>query len=272
MGAANSVVATPEQGHGPSFKKGSIEQLHTRPIKESRILNENIPSLPELHQIHQLDIGISLADRGRGHARSQSDSLHSKTKSQESSKERMTEEFPKSTNSGVVESIRLLRVPDGDARQRALSHDSSTKPLNAALAAMHKRKANPRGSNSSLGSRKGSAGLGGSNMSLHEFFGNEKKGSQPSSTHAKSSVSSSPRHCDTEKILRKEEVLKAEIQLPKKNPHVSIEQLDIEKTTVGEREKRKKTIAEYRMKKFNSTSTLFVDTSIVNSDIVEYLK
>jgi hypothetical protein len=165
----------------------------------------------------------------------------------------------------------MLKLVDGDGRQRAYSHGASTKPMNAAMVAMSKRKGQ-RGSNSSLGSRKGSSGLG-SNISLTDFFATDgnKKGSHGSIKVE--SAKGSPQHRDTEKILRKEEILKAEVQLPKKQQHISLEQLDVvEKSSVGENEKRKRKIAEFRMKRFNSTSTLFVDTCLVNSNIVEYLK
>jgi cell division protein FtsB len=212
-----------------------------------------------------------LADRGRGHTRSHSDSLHSKSKSQDSCRENSRDDLLKSKNSLDQKDSKMLKVQDADGRQRAYSHGSSTKPMNAAMAAMSKRKGQ-RASNSSLGSRKGSSGLG-SNISLTDFFASEgnKKGSQ--SSIRVESTKTSPQHRDTEKLHRKEEILKAEVHLPRKQQHVSLEQLDVvEKSSVGENEKRKRKIAEFRMKRFNSTSTLFVDTCLVNSNIVEYLK
>ncbi|KAJ3305974.1 hypothetical protein HDV03_000816 [Kappamyces sp. JEL0829] len=161
-----------------------------------------------------------------------------------------------------------IKLEAVDGRHHA---DQPALPMNAAMAAFQKRRL--KGSTSSIGSQDGRNSNGfGSNLSLDDFYG--PKSLEKTSSRA-SLRKSGYNHPSPKTISRKTsqfEQLLADLNTSRA-PTTTIEPLPIEKQGDNlEIRKRKESLIHHRMKKFNSTSTLFIDSTIVNSDIEEFLK
>jgi hypothetical protein len=140
------------------------------------------------------------------------------------------------------------------------------KPLNAAMLALQKRR--NKGSTSSISShdRRSSGGSSFcSNTSMDNFFG-----PNASSLRKSGSFHSSPHNMSKKAAQFEEKVQKLKHSI---KTNLILNSLPMEKQKDKfEIKKRKELISQYRMKKFNSTGTLFADSCIVNSDVDEFLK
>lgn len=143
-------------------------------------------------------------------------------------------------------------------------HSASHRPTNLAVAALRRNYRD--GSSSSLSSVR--SGLGGS-VSIVEYLAkSEKIGSGGSQLSVRRRIKVSPDSFQKKRDLFENSI--KEITLPEQNV---LYPLPIERHSDNkETKKRKEIISKFRMGKFNSTSTLFIDSSIVNSDVTEYLK
>ncbi len=136
------------------------------------------------------------------------------------------------------------------------------------------RKRPNRGSNSSLSGRDGRGSNGGSGLgssiSLDDFYsGNRPERSGSTQSLRKAGIDSPGT------IQRKQNQFEQRLaDLITEMEEASImDPLPIEKLGDNkEARKRKEILKEYRMKRFNSTSTLFIDSCLINSDILEFLK
>jgi hypothetical protein len=118
-------------------------------------------------------------------------------------------------------------------------------------------------SNSSL-SRIRLSSLHGSAKSLDDFFQDKettKNATIMNTTPINSSI-----------IRRKKEIEQSSLKLPRKDINEVLTFLNFDQTKPEIIDGRKQKLKEYRMKKFNSTSTIFVDNVILNPNFLEYLK
>ena len=186
-----------------------------------------------------------------------------------------TRTFPNNASGG--EKSAGLQPNDSDASAAVLKHMEAIKPINAAIRAFQKRRT--KGSTSSLSSKdgRGSQSGFGSNLSLNDFYNsasNLKERSNSKDSLKKSSIKKyqpSPRSMQ-QKILLLDHTIE-ELRQNSQQQILQIESIPLEKLgDNAEIKRRREVIAKYRLKKFNSTSTLFVDSCLVNSEIEEYLK
>jgi hypothetical protein len=122
------------------------------------------------------------------------------------------------------------------------------KPINAAVIALQKRQGRAN-SGSSINSHQSGplrSQRSNSSISLNEYFSAEKR-EEHIKDHSKS-------------------------ELNVKYGKLKGKGAKTKLGEISEHDKRCKVIKQYRMKKFNSTSNLYVDCSIVNSDTQQYLK
>lgn len=187
-----------------------------------------------------------------------------------------TRTFPNNTSGG--EKNADLRPNESEASAAVLKHMEAIKPINAAIRAFQKRRT--KGSTSSLSSKdgRGSQSGFGSNLSLNDFYNsasNLKERSNSKDSLKKNSTKKyqpSPRSMK-QKILLLDHTIEELRQNSQQQQLLQIESIPLEKLgDNAETKRRREVIAKYRMKKFNSTSTLFVDSCLVNSEIEEYLK
>lgn len=157
-----------------------------------------------------------------------------------------------------------------------LKHMEGIKPINEAIRAFQKRRT--KGSAISLsgkdGGRSSISGFG-SNLSLNDFYGsnsNLREKSSSKSSLKKDSIRKyqpSPRTVQQKLLLLDHRI----IELQQESPHQALDSLPLERLGDNEEiKKRRAVISKFRMKKFNSTSTLFLDSCLVNSNLEEYLK
>lgn len=156
--------------------------------------------------------------------------------------------------------------------QNALKqHVESIKPINAAIIAFQKRR-NHRGSNSSLGSNKSVTNVG--RISINDYYG--ASGNLKRTSNNKSSMKPRPEipspHFIQQKLQKLEQNI-ARIALDSKPKSYILESLPFDKQSdINEVKKRKMILSKYRMKKFSSTSTLFIDSCIAQSNMEDLLK
>lgn len=199
---------------------------------------------------------------------------------------------------GKAQNSELLNISDGGSKQvkptktasphlqivndiskKNESNPSSTKtapmPLNAAQLALSKR----RGRTSSSGSR-GSIisqqnSRGSSFKSLDSVFSHEKATNivQMDSPGMSINYTDAPITVNSTVTRRKHEIDQEELKFPWKCPQQNLTLLDVDEQNDQNLTKcRKQKLSKYRMKKFNSTSTLYVDSVFLNLDFLEYLK
>ena len=156
-----------------------------------------------------------------------------------------------------------------------LNHKDCTKPINAAISALQKRKT--KGSTNLLSSKFGLTGSG-SSLSVNHYFDSNSNSSKSSLKelipNRKSPKTIQQKSLKTikQKLLLFDQNIQ-ELHISHQSSIFQLESLPLEKLSdSGEIEKRKAIISKYRMKKFNSTSTLFIDSCLVNSELDENLK
>jgi hypothetical protein len=159
------------------------------------------------------------------------------------------------------------------------SNPSSTKtapmPLNAAQLALSKRRGrtNSSGSRVSISSQQNSRGS--SFKSLDSVFSHEKATNivQMDSPGISVIYTDAPITVNSTVTRRKHEIDQEDLKFPWKCPQQNLTLLDVDEQNDQNLTKcRKQKLSKYRMKKFNSTSTLFVDSVFLNLDFLEYLK
>ncbi|KAJ3273052.1 hypothetical protein HDV01_004829 [Terramyces sp. JEL0728] len=162
-------------------------------------------------------------------------------------------------NRALIQSNSKLNMSDDDV---ATSQELPTKdrPMNAAMAVLNKRKGGNFTSDGSLSSRhpRSPASSQNSPKSIHDFYNLDDTA--------------------TAKGIKKSTVELTNEQIPR-FPSTTIYPEDMNKSIPydkkGNHEELKKrvdTVKKYRLKKFNSTSTLFVDSVIINADLTESIK
>ena len=158
-----------------------------------------------------------------------------------------------------------------------LKHMEGIKPINVAIRAFQKRKTKrSTGSLSSKDARLSQTGFD-SKLSLNDFYASHSntKGKSSSKSSLKKepilTYQISPRTIE-QKLLQLDHTIQ-ELRISQLPSLFQLESLPLEKLSdKTEIKKRAAVIAKYRMKKFNSTSTLFIDSCLVNSEIEEHLK
>lgn len=199
----------------------------------------------------------------------------SHTKMKSASESGDLKEFPR-TASELSGEKNVGQIPILTEAVANLKHTEAIIPINASMKAFQKRRT--KGSTSSLSSKdgKGSQSGFGSNLSLDDFYGsNSNIRERSTSTNSLNNDSARKQSSLTmqEKLLLLDHNIHDLQQNLKKQQISQVESIPLEKLgDNAEIKRRREIIACYRLKKFNSTSTLFVDSCLVNSEVEEYLK
>ncbi|KAJ3325577.1 Cyclin Y [Boothiomyces sp. JEL0866] len=162
-------------------------------------------------------------------------------------------------NRALIQSNSKLNMSDDDVRT-SQEMPSKERPMNAAMAVLNKRKAGNFTSNGSLSSRNARSTTSSQNSpkSIHDFYNLDD-------TVVTKEVRKSTAELISRKLMR---FPSTSIYPEEMNRSIPFDK----KSNPEELKKRVDTVKKYRLKKFNSTSTLFVDTVMINSDLTESIK
>lgn len=152
----------------------------------------------------------------------------------------------------------------GESRSPSVKHVvvDEKKPMNAAMAAFRKKEGK-----SYVHKEASHASSLGSTSSLDD----KPPGSVSSRKSFKKKPIQSPETVKRKKSMFEQRLMEISHSSGDAQPH--LESLPIERLgDLKDFKKRKNIIQKYRMRKFNSTSTIFLESTIVNSDAEEYLK
>jgi hypothetical protein len=155
----------------------------------------------------------------------------------------------------------------GESRSPSVKHliMDDKKPMNAAMAAFRKKESKSIVTKESIHGGSSHA----STSSLEDIFG-KPPGSVSSRKSFKKKPTQSPETKRRQSVFEQRLV---EITHSTDDVQPHLESLPIERLgDLKDFKKRKGIIQKYRMKKFNSTSTIFLESTIMNSDVDEYLK
>lgn len=162
-------------------------------------------------------------------------------------------------NRALLQSNSKLNISDEEDRN-SQELPIKDKPINAAIAVLNKRKAVNVTSNGSLSSKnaRSTASSQNSPKSIHDFYNLDEN-------VATKELRKSTAELVAKKLTRFPSTTEYPEDMGKSIPFDK-------KANPEELKKRVDTVKKYRLKKFNSTDTLFIDSVMINADLTESIK
>ncbi|KAJ3312581.1 hypothetical protein HDV04_002898 [Boothiomyces sp. JEL0838] len=162
-------------------------------------------------------------------------------------------------NRALLQSNSKLNISDEEDRN-SQELPIKDKPINAAIAVLNKRKAVNVTSNGSLSSKnaRSTASSQNSPKSIHDFYNLDEN-------VATKELRKSTAELAAKKLTRFPSTTEYPEDMGKSIPFDK-------KANPEELKKRVDTVKKYRLKKFNSTDTLFIDSVMINADLTESIK